>query len=158
MDDSTGIVNEARQHAADLGDQAQAKVKQEAFAQAEAAKAAAAEKITQAANAAETVAEQFDPASAQAEAMQRVADQIEDVAAKLRHADVRQLTDGVTDVARQNPLLFLGGAAIVGFAAARFLKARDPHRAAAGGPDPWAGTLQGDGSALAQMNQDQTNG
>jgi hypothetical protein len=51
------------------------------------------------------------------------ADQAERVARYLRDTDARQLIRTVEDVARRQPLLFLGGAFVVGFAASRFLRA-----------------------------------
>jgi hypothetical protein len=51
---------------------------------------------------------------------------------------VRELASQATDMARRNPMLFIGGAAIAGFAAARFLKARDPQPHASAQANPWA--------------------
>jgi len=155
MAQSSNLADKARQHAAELGEQAQETVTQEAIAQAHSAQSAAAGKISEAANATEAAADQFDPGSPQAEAMRQVADQIEDVAAKLRDADVRQIANEATEYARRNPLLFLGGAALAGFAAARFLKARDPaptHRAAGMSSDPWTDDAHADGTAMSQIN------
>lgn len=51
------------------------------------------------------------------------ADQAERIASYLRETDVRQMVSTVEDVARRQPLLFLGGAFILGMAASRFIKA-----------------------------------
>jgi hypothetical protein len=51
------------------------------------------------------------------------ADQTERIATYLRDTDVRQIINNVEDVARRQPLLFVGGAFVLGLAAARFLKA-----------------------------------
>ena len=51
------------------------------------------------------------------------ADQAERLAGYLRQTDARQMIDTVQDVARRQPLLFLGGAFALGLAASRFIKA-----------------------------------
>lgn len=51
------------------------------------------------------------------------ADQTERIATFLRDTDARELLHTVEDVARRQPLLFLGGAFLLGAAASRFLKA-----------------------------------
>ena len=138
MSQSSDLTQSAKAHAKDLGEKAKATATQEAVAQADTAKHAAADQVQRAANAADAAASQLDPSSPQAQAVQQVADRIEDMAMKLRTADVRQVASQATDMARRNPLLFIGGAAIAGFAAARFLKARDPQMAAWDiNDDPW---------------------
>jgi hypothetical protein len=51
------------------------------------------------------------------------ADQAERIAQYLRETDARQIIGTVEDVARRQPLLFLGGAFLLGVAASRFIKA-----------------------------------
>jgi hypothetical protein len=51
------------------------------------------------------------------------ADQAERIAQYLRETDARQLIGNVEDVARRQPLIFLGGAFLLGMAASRFIKA-----------------------------------
>ena len=51
------------------------------------------------------------------------ADQAERIAEYLRTTDARQIISTVEDVARKQPLLFLGGAFALGLAASRLLKA-----------------------------------
>lgn len=51
------------------------------------------------------------------------ADQAERVAAYLREHDAREILGNVEDFARRQPLLFLGGAFVLGVAASRFIKA-----------------------------------
>lgn len=138
MSNTSELNSTARAHVEDLGAQAKTAAAQEAVSQADKAKQATADKVQQAADAADAAASQLDSRSPQAEAMQQVADHIEGVASQLRHADVRELASQATAIARRNPLLFIGGAAIAGFAAARFLKARDPQPMQAAQRDPWA--------------------
>ena len=51
------------------------------------------------------------------------AEQAERLAGYLRETDAREIVDKVQDVARRQPLLFLGGAFVLGLAASRFIKA-----------------------------------
>ena len=51
------------------------------------------------------------------------AEQAERVAGYLRQTDARQLVHSIEDVARRQPLLFVGGAFVLGVAASRFVKA-----------------------------------
>jgi hypothetical protein len=71
-----------------------------------------------------------------AELASTAADQAEAVARYLRETDVRQLIGTVEDFARRQPLVFLGGAFLVGVAASRFVKA-------AAGPNQQQGSSQG---------------
>lgn len=96
----------------------------------------------QTADAARNAAEAFDANSLQAAALDHLAQNIEGVTDALRQKTVEGLADDVAVFARRNPLLFLGGAAAVGFAAARFLKS-SPEADAADTSDPWS-NLQSD--------------
>ena len=51
------------------------------------------------------------------------ADQADKVARYLRETDARQFIGNVEDSARKKPLIFLGGAFLLGIAASRFVKA-----------------------------------
>lgn len=58
-----------------------------------------------------------------ANAADTAADQAERIANYLRQTDAREILWTVEDVARRQPILFLGGAFLLGFAASRLLKA-----------------------------------
>ena len=58
-----------------------------------------------------------------ANAAMTAADQAERVAQYLRQTDARQIISTIEGVARRQPLLFIGGAFVVGLAASRFIKA-----------------------------------
>ena len=58
------------------------------------------------------------------------ADQAEKVAQFLRENDTRQIISNVEAAARRQPLIFLGGAFVLGAAASRFIKAAGGGRAA----------------------------
>ena len=51
------------------------------------------------------------------------ADQAEQFAQYLRQTDARQMLSSVEDVARRQPLLFIGGGFLLGMAVSRFIKA-----------------------------------
>ncbi len=62
------------------------------------------------------------------------ADQADKVARYLRETDARQIIGNVEDAARKTPLVFLGGAFLLGMAASRFIKAAGGDRSQAGRP------------------------
>jgi hypothetical protein len=84
-----------------------------------------------AASGAATVAESIRRVSLDMEADQpqladfasTAADQAEALATYLRETDVRQMIDNVENFARRQPLLFMGGAFLLGMATSRFIKA-----------------------------------
>jgi hypothetical protein len=57
------------------------------------------------------------------------ADKADDVARYLRDTDARQIISNVEDTARRQPLLFIGGAFLLGLAASRLIKAGSPDTA-----------------------------
>ncbi len=67
----------------------------------------------------------FDSGSWARMATHRIADNLSDAANSMREADLDALQDDLTAFARRQPLLFFGGAALLGFAAARMLKASE---------------------------------
>ncbi|MEO1138184.1 MAG: hypothetical protein AAFW87_01900 [Pseudomonadota bacterium] len=71
---------------------------------------------------------------------------IEGLTAQLKEKQVTQIVDDVAVFAKRNLLLFLGGAALAGFAAARFLKAKPPQSRIEY-TDPWSGHLSADTEA-----------
>jgi hypothetical protein len=75
------------------------------------------------------------------------ADQAEAIARYLRETDVRQLVGSVEDFARRQPLLYLGGAFLVGVAASRFIKAAAPNPSHAG---QQAGFRSGNGTGTGR--------
>lgn len=76
------------------------------------------------------------------------ADGTERVASFLRETDARQMVGAVEDIARRQPLLFVGGALLLGIAASRFIKAAGggtsqrgaTHGATGYGPATYGGT------------------
>ena len=65
--------------------------------------------------------------AAVAQYAQQAADKIEQFSSQLQNKDVDQLLADVEGFARRRPEIFLGGALLLGFAAARFLKSSAPR-------------------------------
>ncbi len=98
--------------------------------QADRGKQQAAEGITQVADSIRRVSIDMEGEQpAIAGAAQTAADQAERIATYLQQTDAREMVRAVEDVARRQPLLFLGGAFLLGVAASRLIKV------AAGGTD-----------------------
>lgn len=57
-----------------------------------------------------------------AEYVEKAADQLEQFSTRLRERDVNELVNDAQQFARRRPAVFIGGAFLVGVAAARFLK------------------------------------
>ncbi|WP_299046447.1 hypothetical protein [uncultured Tateyamaria sp.] len=128
--------------AADVSDAAAAKARKEA----EAARDMVSDEAEKTAGAAQAAADEFDPGSIQAKALEEVARQVDHLAEQIRTTDIDRLARSVGQAAQRNPLMFVAGAAIVGFAATRFMRSRDPERRTAQGyNDPHArgGTTDG---------------
>jgi hypothetical protein len=83
------------------------------------------------------------------------AEQAERVATYLRQNDARQIVSNVEQVARRQPLLFLGGALVVGVALSRFIKAAtsDETNAPAAQPSTSAGLYQPTGPGAAGLHE-----
>lgn len=89
-------------------------------------------------------AEQFEAQSVQALAMGVLADTITRTTELVRDKPVDALIEEASDFARRNPAIVLGGAALLGFAAARFLKSGATPDGPAHSDDPWVGHLHPD--------------
>lgn len=138
MSDTSNLGREAKAHVTDLGDKARSRLAEEADTQVHAATDAAADEMQSAADAADAAASEFDSDSIQAKAVSQIAEQIDGFADKIRATDLNTMVHETSEFARRNPLLFVGGAAALGFLATRFLKARDPKMSAPyTHTDPW---------------------
>jgi hypothetical protein len=69
--------------------------------------------------------EAFEEDSYAREAADVFADRIDQAARSMREADLGGMAEDLTEFARRQPLVFFGGAALLGFAAARMLKASE---------------------------------
>lgn len=132
------VKTKAQEVGADAADAARAKAQETA----QTAQAHAVSKAAQVADAADAAAAEFGPGSLQAQVAQQVAAQADTLARSIADLDVTAMNRNVSDFARNNPLLFVGGAALAGLLAARFLKARDtrPAQPTYSNDDPWRAT------------------
>lgn len=123
----------------DLGNDAAEALKDNAEQQAQTAKLRAVKEAEKVANAADAAGNEFGAGSIQAQIADQVAMQAEHFAQSIAQLDVNAVSRNVSEFARRNPLLFVGGAAVAGVLAARFLKARDPEPTVVSYPndDPW---------------------
>jgi len=98
----------------------------EADARLQSATSGAADQTARTARAANDAASDYPDGSVPHEALMRVSGFLEDTAKGLRDTDLDQVTSDVRAFARRNPVMFFAGAAAVGFAAARLLRASAP--------------------------------
>lgn len=139
MTDNT--VDKAKDAVTDMANDARDTAAGSARDHAETARSQAIDEMDDAADAAEAARDEFEPNSLQAAALEQIGAQINAVASQLRDKPVDAMVDDVAVFARKNPLLFLGGAALAGFAAARFLKSGEGSSRTVEHDDPWSGHL-----------------
>ncbi len=127
---SSSDTDKARDAAADLGNEARDKARSlgenvagQAREQADAAKAGAAEEISSVSKALRRASEELRDGSPQERTFGAAADAIAELADSVRDRDLGQMVDELSGFARRNPVGFLGGAALLGFAGVRLAKA-----------------------------------
>lgn len=104
------------------------------FRQADRGKDQAADGLSQVAQSIRRVSGEMEGQQpAIANVAQTAAEQADRLASYLRDTDAREMLDTVENMARRQPILFLGGAFLLGFAASRLIKA------ASGNADTWQG-------------------
>ncbi|WP_195818642.1 hypothetical protein [Roseobacter sp. MH60115] len=96
---------------------------QTAISHAEAAKDNVAAEGNNIASALRTAAQEMRSGSPQERTLGQIADGIADMSDAIRDKDLGQIVSDLNDISRRNPAVFLGAAALVGFAAVRFAKA-----------------------------------
>lgn len=120
-------VNRAAADIADMAKQAAASAINSAAnganAQVDAARSSAADEVSNVASALRTAAEEMRTGSSQERAIGQIAESLADASDALRDKDLNTVVSDVSEFARKHPLVFLGGAALIGFAASRFAKA-----------------------------------
>ncbi|WP_224816405.1 hypothetical protein [Hasllibacter sp. MH4015] len=92
---------------------------------AETAKARVAEAAAEKAQEFDRASDAFRDSDFARQATAQVADTLTNVAHAVRDTDFASLQSDVTEFARRNPLVFFGGAAALGFVAARAMKASE---------------------------------
>ncbi len=125
--------SQAKQKAGELADQATTAARDAAQNaasaakdQAETAKSSVADEMSGVAAALRTAAEEMRSGSPQERTFGQIAEGLADASESMRNKDLSEMVQDVSAFARKNPLVFLGGAALVGFAATRFAKASRP--------------------------------
>lgn len=142
MSTTADALNSAKDRATEMAHDAKDHIVDTVREQAEDTRETTINAIENAANAAGAARDEFQSNTLQAAALEQIGAQINSVAAQLRNKPVDEMVDDVAVFARKNPLLFLGGAALVGFAAARFLKSGSTAGDSADdSDDPWSGHL-----------------
>lgn len=144
------MASDAKSAATSKASDLKSKAKSEASKLADQARSAADEKVEDAKDYAtdniERTAEQirdagrqFGDDSYQAQAADYLASNLSQAADMIRRQDLGSLADDLTSFARRNPAIVLGGAALLGFAAARMLKASERSTADVRFESPTAG-------------------
>jgi hypothetical protein len=101
----------------------------EAGHQAEKAKDSVADEVSNVATSLRHAAQELRGGSPQERTLGMIADGLADASETMRNRDLGDLLDDVRGLARRNPMIFIGGAVLLGFAAARYGKASQPSPA-----------------------------
>ncbi|MFL4468598.1 hypothetical protein ACERZ8_01430 [Tateyamaria armeniaca] len=120
------LTEDAKTAARDVAQNAASAAKE----QAGTAKSSVADEMSGVASALRTAAEEMRSGSPQERTFGQIAEGLADASEAMRNKDLSEMVQDVSAFARKNPLVFLGGAALIGFAATRFAKAsgpQDPH-------------------------------
>lgn len=127
---SKSAATQAKETASDMAEQAKTAardVAQNAAStakdQADTAKSSVADEMSGVASALRTAAEEMRTGSPQERTFGQIAEGLADASEAMRNKDLGEMVQNVSAFARKNPLVFLGGAALIGFAATRFAKA-----------------------------------
>lgn len=99
----------------------------EALRRTEAAKGRTAEEISRTAHGLETAAAELEGSPFQQDLLREAAGGLEQLSRAVDGRSIAQMTGDLSDFARRNPVGFLGGAALAGFALARFARADRPE-------------------------------
>ncbi|SFP34029.1 hypothetical protein [Tranquillimonas alkanivorans] len=117
------MADEARAKAAEMAEEA----RDRAWQQGEYYKNAAADETGKVASALRKASDDLRDGTPQERVIGRMAEGLAETADGMREMDVTEIGRELTGFARRNPVAFLGGAALLGFAASRFLKASAHH-------------------------------
>ena len=127
------VADRAKAEAAQMGE----KAKSMAYDKADAYKAQGAGEIDRTAERVRAAGQEFGEGSYPAQAADYVASSLSQAADAIRNQDIDGVVGEVSRFARRNPAVFLGGAALLGFAVARMMKASERARMSEGGYDPY---------------------
>ncbi len=130
----------AQQRAAEMQETLRATVSDATAAageKTEAAKDQAADEISRTARGLGAAADELDDAPFQQELLREAADGLKQLAQTVQGKSIGELVGDLEDFGRQNPLGYLGGAALAGFALARFARASAPTEGTSPAPAAW---------------------
>lgn len=102
----------------------------EVRARADDAKADVANEVKDVAMALRRASEELRGGSAQERTFGQISSSLADASDSIRDKDLGEIVHMASRVARENPVLFLGGAALLGFAISRYAKASGDHATA----------------------------
>ncbi|MDX5414200.1 MAG: hypothetical protein LPK02_14270 [Rhodobacterales bacterium] len=108
------------------------KVSSEVSGAAEKARSGAAQEVKQIADALHTAAGELHEGSSQQRMFHRLADNVDHMSKAMNDKNLGDMLNDLNDLARRNPMLFLGGAALAGFAATRLATASSPDKRTTG--------------------------
>lgn len=140
--EARGVSEDLKHRAQDMADN----VATEAETYATRAKGAAADEVKGVASALRTAADELRSGSPQERTFSQIAEGLADASDAMRDKDLGELVGSLTGFARRNPMIFLGSAALIGFAATRFAKASSD-------PTPGSSPSQNQGASGHQMAQ-----
>lgn len=114
-----GLAEEGKQAARSASD----RVAEEVSRKADDTKSGVADEISDVGHALRTAANELREGSPQERSFGKMASTLADLSDTVRDKDVSEMVDDISDYARKNPLGFLAGAALLGFAGTRLAKA-----------------------------------
>lgn len=129
----------AREGLHDLRDAAQSSledVKSAAVDKTDEVKGKTADEIARTARGLEAAADEMDGSPLQQDLLREAADGLKHIAQAVEGKSIGAMVGSLSEFGRQNPLAYLGGAALAGFALARFARASSPESASGFGSAP----------------------
>jgi len=123
---ASDVRSAATEKIGELRDAAQSKIedaKSAAMEKTDQVKGKAADEIDRTAHGLEAAAEEMEGSPLQQDLLREAADGLKQIARAVQGKSVGEMVSGLSDFGRQNPLAYLGGAALAGFALARFARA-----------------------------------
>jgi|32_taG_2_1085360.scaffolds.fasta_scaffold49973_1 hypothetical protein len=128
VDTAAGSAKELKDEARDTAQSLKDRAVDEAQTRGDEAKAGVADEISDMGNALRRAAEELRSGSPQERTFGHMADALADMSETVRDKDLGEIAGDVSDFARRNPLAFLGGAALLGFAGTRLARASERNR------------------------------
>lgn len=146
----------ARESLHDLKDAAQSgleDVKSAAADKTEAVKGQTADEIARTARGLEAAADEMDGSPLQQDLLREAADGLKHIAEAVEGKSIGAMVGDLSAFGRQNPLAYLGGAALAGFALARFARASSPEGTGGHAAAAPSDSQRTEGSTLAGMDR-----